>query len=497
MRRSTEARLARRATPASGTVNAIMSAPAREAPGGRIARIQSALPPSVNGLLGSETAKAAGLAAAMIANNVLALGSTVVFARLLSDYGSLAALISYFLILSVAGQAIQVATAREGVLGHLGVGAGLNATLWRWTKSILVFTAAMTVVSILLREPIAAAVGVTKDQWAAAIGLPAGCLWLALSILRGALQGVGDYRSVGTSLIGEQATRLVLGAALVVIGFGVTGAYLGTPLSFIAMGAYCAIRLRRQVERDGALPPQPGVGRETELGLLTHITRAWAPIAGLIVIAVLQNIDIIAAKHRFTGTKDLASSYAATAVAAKVLIWVAIGAGFYLVPEVSRRRSLGQDTRPVLVRALAIIGVCAIPVLLIFAFEAKPLLRIAFGPHRLEASNSLLVLGVAFTVLAATYLAIQYMLALKRTWFLVVVGAVAVAEPVLLLQASRKPAGFAAVVLAIQLIGAVVSFGLALRRDSGPPPTPVAPSRREAGLSGDRSAKDRLATVID
>ena len=31
------------------------------------------------------------------------------------------------------------------------------------------------------------------------------------------------------------------------------------------------------------------------------MSRAWAPIAGLIVIAVLQNIDIIAAKHRFAG----------------------------------------------------------------------------------------------------------------------------------------------------------------------------------------------------
>ena len=61
-------------------------------------------------LKGSETAKAAGLAGAMIANNVIALISTVVFARLLTDYGSLAALISYFLILSVAGQALHVAT---------------------------------------------------------------------------------------------------------------------------------------------------------------------------------------------------------------------------------------------------------------------------------------------------------------------------------------------------------------------------------------------------
>ena len=64
----------------------------------------------------------------MIGNNIIALVSTVVFSRLLNDnqgggYGSLAALVSYFLILSVVGQAMQVATAREGVLGRLGVGA--------------------------------------------------------------------------------------------------------------------------------------------------------------------------------------------------------------------------------------------------------------------------------------------------------------------------------------------------------------------------------------
>ena len=135
----------------------------------------------------------------MIANNVIALGSTIVFARLLSDYGSLAALVSYFLILSVAGQAIQVATAREGVLGHIGVGPGLIATLKRWTRSMIAFTIVVTIISILLRDPIAHLVGVKHDQWAAAIGLPADCLWLVLSFLRGALKGVGDYKTVGLS----------------------------------------------------------------------------------------------------------------------------------------------------------------------------------------------------------------------------------------------------------------------------------------------------------
>src|SRR5581483_1773476 len=200
--------------------------------------------PQLSALRGSDVAKAGGLAAAMITNNVIALIATVVFARELSDYGALAALISYFLILSVAGQALQVATAREGVLGHLGVGPGLLATLRAWAKTLALVTAALTVVSVLLRHPIAQLVGVPHEQWAAAVGLPAGCLWLGLSILRGALQGVGDYKSVGLSLIGEQGSRLIAGAALAA-AFGVLGAYLGTPISFIAMSTYCMLQLRR------------------------------------------------------------------------------------------------------------------------------------------------------------------------------------------------------------------------------------------------------------
>jgi O-antigen/teichoic acid export membrane protein len=202
------------------------------------------------------------------------------------------------------------------------------------------------------------------------------------------------------------------------------------------------------------------------------------PIAALAVIAVLQNIDIIAAKHRF-GT-SLASSYGATAVAAKVVIWVAMGAGFYLVPEVSRRRAAGEDTRPVLVRALAIIGVAAVPCLLIYGLAPRLLIRLAFGANRLLAVDSLFILGVAFTVLAATYLAVQYLLALKRTWFLVAIGAVAVAEPIFLLQASRKPVGFAVIVLAVQAAGALLAFGLALRREK---PPPQAAAERVAGVA--------------
>jgi O-antigen/teichoic acid export membrane protein len=459
------------------------------APAPRSAGSPRGLTARVQALRSSDVGKASGLAIAMIVNNVVALLATVLFARVLDDYGSLAALLSFVLILSVVGQAMQVATAREAVLGTLGTGPVLAATLRSWTRTLLIATVVAAVIGVVLREPIADAVGV-DETWAAAAGLPAGVLWLLLATLRGGLQGVGDYRTVGVSLIGEQCVRLVSGVALAAVGLDVTGAFLGTPISLGLLAVWCGLELRKRIRAGGAeaaagtpqaraanaaaLRPDGHLGPAVRLR--DHIVNAWAPITGLIIIAMLQNIDVIGAKHRFSD--DVASSYSATAVAAKVLIWVAMGAGFYLVPETSRRHSEGHDTRPVLARAIGIVLVCAVPVLLIFSAVPRLLLRLAFGADRLLAVDALLPLGIAFTLLAVTYLAIQYLLALRRTRFLIPLGIVALAEPVLLLAAAPKdPDGFSIVLLAIQAVAVAVALAIAFKRprDLSPAPSPPAP----------------------
>jgi O-antigen/teichoic acid export membrane protein len=426
----------------------------------------------------SDVAKAAGLAGAMIVTNTVGLVATVVFARLLDDYGSLAALVSYVLILSVVGQAMQVATAREAVLGTLGRGPQLAATLRSWTRVLLIATVVIGVVSVLLREQIAAAVGV-EQEWGAAAGLPAGVLWLLLAILRGALQGVGDYRAVGLSLIGEQTVRLVAGAALVPTGLDVTGAFLGTPIALAATGLWCGLRLRSHLAG-----PEPSHKIAPALRLRDHVARAWAPIAGLVVIAVLQNIDVIAAVHRFS--TDVASSYGATGVAAKVMIWIAMGAGFYLVPESSRRHAEGEDTRPVLARSIGIVVVAALPALLVFALFPRQLLQAVFGADRLDAVDALLPLSIAFTLLAVTYLAVQYLLALRQVLFLVPLALVALSEPVLLIAvAPNDPDGFAAVVLGVQAVAAALALAMAFR-------TPRAADRVQAGRPRRRARRRAL-----
>jgi glycosyltransferase involved in cell wall biosynthesis/O-antigen/teichoic acid export membrane protein len=401
----------------------------------------------------SETVKAVGLAtAAMFANGIQAI-FTVLFARILGadDYGSLARLVTTFLILSVPGAAMQVATAREVALRRFGTDAEKSATLAAWTRQLMVATLTVLAGALLLREQLGSLIRV-DDTIAAAATVPTACIWLLLSIQRGALQGMHSYAPVGWSIVGEAVGRLVFGLVLVAVGLGVTGAYLGTPLTFAATAIALGVILRRRLG-----PPEAAPRRS--LGSL--FAGAWAPVLGLTLVFVLQNIDVIVVRYQVGG--DPAGAYAGAAVAAKLAIWVAIGIAVYLIPEAARRAAAGQDPRPVLGRALAIVAAIALPALLIFVAASSLLLRLAFGDEFVQADDALILLGLAMSLLAVTYLSVQYMLALYRFKFLFPLAALALVEPLLLSLGEDSLSSFAGVVLAIQAAAAVTMLSLALR----------------------------------
>jgi glycosyltransferase involved in cell wall biosynthesis/O-antigen/teichoic acid export membrane protein len=410
----------------------------------------------------SETAKALGLAAATMAANVVSLLFTVVFARILGTdgYGSLAALVSTFLILSVPGLALQVAAARETALGRLGDGARLSTTHLRWGRELGAWLIALIAVGILLREPLAAAIGV-KQAWAAAAVPATGVAWLALSIERGMLQGLRAYRAAGLSVILEAFGRLVLGLILVGGGLGVTGAYVASPLSMLTAALVLGWVLRRRL---GPPAHEAPTRRFHQL-----VAGAWAPVLGLTLVAVLQNIDVIIVKHRVGG--DEAGAYAAAAVAAKVVIWVGIGLAYYLVPEAARRVQAGRNPRGVLGRALIIIGLVAAPMLIVYAAAPGLVLRLGFDVHVPGANGALIVLGAAMTLLAIASLAVQYMLAIERYAFMWLLAVVAATEPFLLANAGKSLVGLAALVLALQCLAAGGMLALTLRRPRRPAAT--------------------------
>jgi O-antigen/teichoic acid export membrane protein len=410
----------------------------------------------VDGLRRGETGRAAELGVAMIVVNLVALGFTIVFARILGDsgYGDLAVLLSSFIIMMVPGSALQVAAAREVshdiAEGNPNAGAGV----YRWLVRLVVGTVAVAVVAIPLRSLIAALINIDQDWAAAAIPVTA-MIWMIVSVLRGVLQGFQQYRTVALSLVGEASSRIAFALLLVGIGLDVTGAFLASAAALTAVGLVLLVPLRRQLA---------GVNPELaeDLRLRELLAGAWIPVISLTLLLGLQELHIIIVKHE--ASEDAASSYAVAAVAAKAIMWIAIGLGLYLLPEAARRAKTGEDARPILVRTLGLIAAMAVPMVLIYAVGGEPLLRAVFGEDLTDASDALPFLGLAMSLLACSYLSVQYLLAMGRASFLFVLGAGVIAEVAVLLSIGDDLTAIAVALFCIQAVCASVILTMAMRQ---------------------------------
>jgi O-antigen/teichoic acid export membrane protein len=221
-----------------------------------------------------------------------------------------------------------------------------------------------------------------------------------------------------------------------------------------------------------------------DLRLRKLLAGAWVPVVGLTLLLGLQELHVIIVKHQ-AANDDAAGSYAVAAVAGKAIMWIAIGLGLYLLPEAARRAKIGEDARPILLRTLALIAAMAVPAILIFSLAGEPLLRIVFGEDLTQASDALPFLGLAMSLLACSYLSMQYLLAMGKASFLWVLGSAIVVEVPVLLSLGDDLTAIAVALLAIQAACAATMLTLAMRQR-------VPTGQVFAGLSADPAPEDEV-----
>ncbi|MCK9249209.1 MAG: oligosaccharide flippase family protein [Solirubrobacteraceae bacterium] len=412
----------------------------------------------------SDTGRAAELAAASMLNNAIQLIFVVVLTRLLgkAGYASLAALVAAFLILQVSGQSMQAAAARA-VVRWTGQGRqDPYREVAGWTRQVLIVAAACLVLGFVFRAPLAQLIGVDEHRGAAALLPVTGALWLLVCLQRGALQGLRDFDAVAVSIVLEAVFRL--GGALLFVGVGplvwadteVTGAFAAAPAAFALLAFGMDRRLRQHHASDGATRAE---GRPIPLRQLAQ----WelTVIVSLLLLALMQNVDTILANREFAD-RDVAASYAAAAVAAKAVVWVAVGVALHLLPEATHRAVHGNDPHPVLRRAIALLAGIGLPAIAIFVAIPGWLLETAFGPGFDAASGALPLLGVAMLLLSVTLMSVQYLSAIGRHRHLAPLAVLAAVEVGLLVARSDWSATeFASIVLGVQAVAATVTLGLA------------------------------------
>jgi O-antigen/teichoic acid export membrane protein len=387
---------------------------------------------------------ATALSTAAIADGALALAFTLLFARILGpeQYGSLAALVSVFLVISVAGSALQISVARQTFIGIFGV----SNTATQLAKFLARAAAVTLLISVFARETLGRWLSV-EEGWAAALIIPSAVLDLAVAVQRGVLLGRGAYRIAAASLVIVPAGWLIFGTTLAAAGMGVTGAIAGIAITELLAFVVLQQIIRRHTQSENSGPTLP-------LGKL--LAEGWAPMAAMLLFAALQNADVVAVR-RAVADNVIVSSYAAAAVPAKAILWIAVGLGLYLVPEVARRRGDGASSHWVLGQCMCIVVGAAVPMVTLYIYAGKELLSLVFGPGFTAAAAALPVLAAAMTLLACAYLFLQYLLASRRSAFVAFLG-LGVLFQVMLIQ--RAAPDLQAVAEAVAIVSLAVAASL-------------------------------------
>ena len=319
----------------------------------------------------------------------------------------------------------------------------------------MLITLAVLAVCILLRYQLADLLQVSQP-WAAAMVIPSGFLWTALALQRGVLLGVSGYRPVAASLVGEQGFRLLFGLAAALLGAEVGLIFFcSVPLATIPIILITGVLTRRRLG--------PSDHEPVRVGLRDLASRNPVPVAALTLFAVLQNADVIAVGHFFNTT--ISGAYAQAAVAAKGVVWIAIGLGLYLLPEAAREAAKGADARHLLTRTTGLLMLVAIPILAIFGFFPEQILTLVFGDQAKLAAPALPWLAGAMTCLSILYLSLQFLLALGRRSFLVVLtfGAVAVPSVVAIRDTSLESVAIGLLILDAILASIMLAISFSAR----------------------------------
>jgi len=218
-----------------------------------------------------------------------------------------------------------------------------------WIASLI-----MAAVLFIGQKPFAAYLNL-PDHWVLGLLAVGVAVYAPLGVKRGAFQGLCSFSRLGGNFVLEAFTRLLVGVALVVTGYGVLG----------AVGAISAAVLMAYF-----LPPMP---RELRVHPLAGEPASFAEAVQAIVFfvgqVIINNIDILLVKHFFPA--DPAGVYAAIAQIGRLLYficWFGVVNAMFPIAAASREQKRKSEA-------------VGLPLIIVFSISLGFVLIAALFPH--------------------------------------------------------------------------------------------------------------------
>jgi glycosyltransferase involved in cell wall biosynthesis/O-antigen/teichoic acid export membrane protein len=284
------------------------------------------------------------------------------------QYGALGAILGVINLLSVPIIAIQIA-ATQAVVGRGASESSHNVS--KMVQRVAIFGAIGAVLMLACAVPLDSFLHLTSP-----IAVVLVAAWIPFAAVGAALQGslIGEYRfrpAAFALFVGGGPIRLVLGAVLGLMSFGVTGAIAATLIAQIFTTASLAYSSRHH-----AFTAKRGKAVNTAL---RDIVFSVCALAGF---TVLTNIDTFLSRHYFSA--NLAGQYAAGAIAAHIALLVPTAVVTVAFPLLADGNGISDASRRAFMQSLKFVillgMIFALGMILFSSLVVSVLFGAKYGP---------------------------------------------------------------------------------------------------------------------
>ncbi len=279
------------------------------------------------------------------------------------QYGALGAILGVINLLSVPIIAIQIA-ATQAVVGRGASETSHNVS--KMVQRVAVFGVIGSVLMLACAVPLDSFLHLTSPMSVVLVAA-----WIPFAAVGAALQGslIGEYRfrpAAFALFVGGGPIRLVLGAVLGYMSFGVTGAIAATLIAQIFTTASLAYSSRHH-----AFTAKRGKAVNTAL---RDIVFSVCALAGF---TVLTNIDTFLSRHYFSA--NLAGQYAAGAIAAHIALLVPTAIVTVAFPLLADGNGISDASRRAFMQSLKIVTLLGMIFALGMILFSSLLVSVLFG----------------------------------------------------------------------------------------------------------------------
>ncbi len=226
---------------------------------------------------------------------------------------------------------------------------------------------------------------------------------LLTPVPNGILNGLQRYLPMMSVSVAVALLKLLAGAGLVFLGWGVFGALVGINiaqlLGLVLFFAFLVGYLRF---------------KKKPLDKVSLFSYSVPVFVAITAINLFVNLDVILAKHFFTGV--VAGHYVAASVLAKIILFASSALLMAMFPKVSELNEKGEDTSPLLKSTMFYTLVISGTAVLLYYFVPTFLVNMLFGPEY-PVAPVIPVFGVAIAIFSISNVLVNYNLAVGKTGF--------------------------------------------------------------------------------